>query len=1020
MRKLLIMKKFKIIFLLTILCILGQNNLLGQNTILNANLLETNFSADSHPANINFINTNKVIFNAKFGITVKNSDNENSKLLIKISSEYKNYVNEDNTYTYDATKAIYISVYDNIAYFFIKKNSKLSLWKTDGTNTGTSLIKEFANPNFATSDFVITSFSKFNTKLFFNIYHMFGSPSRSELWVSDQTPSGTEIIQTLNNNSTFTAGNYIQNANSLYFTNYNSNSEKKIWKSTGSVASTVPLFTGVQDDFSVGGNMINYNGYLYFIKIKNNSLYLSYYDPNTNVIIDVKNLPGALNNDSNIYLQNNFLVFFSNNSLWKSDGTLAGTNIINSSSYPNYGNLGINNITVFKNKIYFDCYLGSYSNFAKLIYDGTSFTKFSDVFPELSTATFIKKSIPYTGENKYLIFGKYINSNYQYFVFDGVSSKQIQNLLFDYSSGFEMDVKDTPDTNFLINAGNKKYGQEIFKFNFINASSSLYENANSTSGSYMYGAQKINGKLFYFGTDENGLGPIMSDGTPNGTVKIKNEITAPFFNSNTANIGEYVPNVKVNNKIYFPCSISGSTTSLCVSDGTAAGTLLVKNINPAGKDGSNSYDFPSIIKLGQNTNKFLFKVDESNFAAKLWVSDGTEAGTFNLNSLPHIRELYALLNNKTYYVAVDYNLNRAVLMVTDGTQAGTQLFYDFSGTRKLNSILGYTNNKFFILVDNAIDYWTTKKELWVSDGTVAGTTMIKSFSHPHYSNPGFNNNATVNNDKLYFFACAENSSNMTLHSPYVSDGTVTGTMKLSTDEFSNGAYPTHMFGESFVSVCEGKTYFINKPNYNAYSSLWVYSNNQMSNIFTNSSVDVSLFAPNNLICINNNLFFLNRKYTENKVWVTNGTQIGTKEFDINANNNIANNIIINSMSELNNKLFINAPFKDSNSFNYFGNELYVLDVSNVLNTKEVIGQTKSDLAILAFPNPTTSVINLKSTVNNSIKSIKLFTMTGSLILSKENINSPQFSLSLNNAIQGIYILKIFTEKGIVVKKIIKK
>ncbi|WP_415326426.1 T9SS type A sorting domain-containing protein [Chryseobacterium sp. MMS23-Vi53] len=1007
------MKISRIVSSLLFFSIVGNSCLSAQNLTFNANLLETNFSADSNPTHMNFISGNKLIFNAKFGVTIKDSENGRSKLLIKISSEYKNYVNEDNTYSYDASKALNIFIIDNKAYFFIEKNSKLSLWRTDGTDAGTKFIKEFPNPNFMTSDFVISSFTKFNNKLIFSIYHMYGSPSRSELWVSDETPAGTELVSTLNNNSTLSSDNYVNINNKVYFTNYNSNSEKKIWKSDGTVNNTIPVLTGAQDDYLVAGNMIDFNGYLYFIKVKNNIAYLSYYNTLTNEITDVFTLPSNINpynSNGNLYLVNNSLVFANNNKLWKSDGTAAGTLSINSSAYPNYGNSGINNIFVFKNKLYFDAFLPNYG-YAMLTYNNFDITKLSDSFPELEYAILMKKSKSNFGDNNYLIFAT--NSTNDYVAFNGTSLKLVQNLIYDYDSGYEMSVTDTPDNNFIINAGSEKYGQELFKFNFANGQSSLYENANSTSYSYFIAPQVLNGKLFYFGTDEFGTGPMVTDGTEIGTSRIKNDVNTGFINHPVVG-GEYIPTIQLNNKVYFPCSISGALNSLCVTDGTTAETKMIKNVNPMGEDGSSYDDFPAFVRVG-NTDKFLFKVDENSFITKQWISDGTEAGTSILNIPPVYRDNYALLGNKTFYTANDYNQNKRVLMVTDGNQSGTHEFYTFTGTKRYSSIIDYSNDKFFFLVIDQIDYWTSKSEIWVSDGTIAGTSMVKSMDNPFSTVAAFSANAKVYNGKLYFFALSGNSSNGYTYNPYISDGTINGTYKLTNNEF---------IVTSPLTACGNNIYFSSRPDSNGFRSVWAYNNNQFNMLYTNNQNSISNFlSARSVTCVNNNLYFLSREYQENKIIVTNGTQNGTKQIDINANGILSDNTIINMpISSLNTKLYFNAPFKDSNNFNFFGNELYVMDVSQVtLGTNEISNShNKIELSILVFPNPAISEINLAATKDDYIKNVEVYNMGGNMIINKKQINNSKTTIDLNNILNGVYLLKIQTEKGSFVKKIIKK
>lgn len=66
-----------------------------------------------------------------------------------------------------------------------------------------------------------------------------------------------------------------------------------------------------------------------------------------------------------------------------------------------------------------------------------------------------------------------------------------------------------------------------------------------------------------------------------------------------------------------------------------------------------------------------------------------------------------------------------------------------------------------------------------------------------------------------------------------------------------------------------------------------------------------------------------------------------------------------------------------------------------------------------YPNPTNDIINIESSTN---KSIEIFDINGRLIISKENSNN---SISLGSYPPGIYCIKIKTESGIVINKIIK-
>ncbi|MES2589965.1 MAG: T9SS type A sorting domain-containing protein [Bacteroidota bacterium] len=73
--------------------------------------------------------------------------------------------------------------------------------------------------------------------------------------------------------------------------------------------------------------------------------------------------------------------------------------------------------------------------------------------------------------------------------------------------------------------------------------------------------------------------------------------------------------------------------------------------------------------------------------------------------------------------------------------------------------------------------------------------------------------------------------------------------------------------------------------------------------------------------------------------------------------------------------------------------------------------------ISIFPNPSSNEFNIKS--NDMIKDIELMDMTGKIVLQNLNISVSEFTLNqkMNN---GIYVLKIRTENGTSIHKLIKK
>lgn len=76
-----------------------------------------------------------------------------------------------------------------------------------------------------------------------------------------------------------------------------------------------------------------------------------------------------------------------------------------------------------------------------------------------------------------------------------------------------------------------------------------------------------------------------------------------------------------------------------------------------------------------------------------------------------------------------------------------------------------------------------------------------------------------------------------------------------------------------------------------------------------------------------------------------------------------------------------------------------------------------DKSISTYPNPATSIINLKSNTNKIINSIEMYNVLGKKVLSKEN--NEQFStLNISGFTKGVYMLKINVEGSIQTQKII--
>jgi ELWxxDGT repeat protein len=158
---------------------------------------------------------------------------------------------------------------------------------------------------------------------------------------------------------------------------------------------------------------------------------------------------------------------------------------------------------------------------------------------------------------------------------------------------------------------------------------------------------------------------------------------------------------------------------LWTSDGTAAGTHLVKDIIP----GSAGITNDVIVPFG-SVALFNANVKSGTTATETWRTDGTEAGTYPLTySTTNAWDFIvtagtARVGNALYGEVRNRDSGLYALGVTDGTTAGTQAVSD-NFTQNLSG---------FCVVDGAI-YFTGSdaaagQELWRSDGTAAGTVRV--------------------------------------------------------------------------------------------------------------------------------------------------------------------------------------------------------------------------------------------------------------------------------------------------------
>jgi ELWxxDGT repeat protein len=235
--------------------------------------------------------------------------------------------------------------------------------------------------------------------------------------------------------------------------------------------------------------------------------------------------------------------------------------------------------------------------------------------------------------------------------------------------------------------------------------------------------------------------------------------------------------VSVGDRVFFTADDGVNGRELWISDGTAAGTKMVRNIGP-GSTGANIY---GLTTFG---NRVAFAASDGTHGRELWVSDGTAAGTFMVKDiLSGSQEGFPTslkaIGNTLLFSAGTNSLGRE-LWKSDGTAAGTVLLKDIytgsigSGSHSFTEV----NGTIFFTADSAIttgqgNHQNTTyfgRELWKTDGTAAGTVMVKDI-HQGFADSSPSQLTNLNGTLLFSAYTGELGWEL-----YRSNGTSSGTV----------------------------------------------------------------------------------------------------------------------------------------------------------------------------------------------------------------------------------------------------
>ncbi len=384
---------------------------------------------------------------------------------------------------------------------------------------------------------------------------------------------------------------------------------------------------------------------------------------------------------------NNLLYFTANDGvhgieLWVTDSTTANTHLvtdINGSSTSSFND----NVLFFINGSYvlFSATgAGSVPGFYKLTSSGVSLIK-NNITLNLGYYASGTSYLAGTGLGSKVIFGGKaagFSTDLQVWTTDGTAAGTF--MLKDFgANSFKTNV--LPQFTYLngkvlFDGYSAATGTELWSTDGTVANTVLLkdinDSANGSSNPDLFNSVVLNNKLYFDAYNSAyGYEYWSTDGTGTGTTLLKdinpgngNDTPAVFLNQGASNrvfqSGSYIDNTNFtkfystyNGKFYFTANDGTNGRQLWSSDGTTAGTQLVKIINPKGDAFATE-----IYTAFFTTTGIYFQAFDSTDGTEPWVTNGTSSGTsrvYDVNrgiggSYPSFLFVY---NSQLYFTATN-------------------------------------------------------------------------------------------------------------------------------------------------------------------------------------------------------------------------------------------------------------------------------------------------------------------------------------------------------------------------------
>jgi ELWxxDGT repeat protein len=638
------------------------------------------------------------------------------------------------------------------------------LWRSDGTEGGTNLVKGiFPGSGNSLPD----HFMKSGGIIYFSADD--GVHGR-ELWRTNGTSSGTFMVSDIYPGATGSNPTSLTSSNGiLYFAATDSIHGTEVWQSDGSQAGTT-LVKDVNPGTANGSPayFTTYNGDTYFFAddgSPGSELWKT--NGTSSGTLLVKDVYASSSNSDVWFLMtlNSKLLFGAYDGMegykpWVSDGTEAGTVLVKDVNLSFGGNVGPDRKSILNGYLYF---AGSETNEYELWRtDGTA--EHTEQVAEINPFPGIGSNpLSFIVMDSLVYFSARPDDNAENFQWYRSNGTMGNYTLVDsrFAPGGSPKFPISLNGKILFNGSDGVNGEELYIYNgntvslvdlFPGPESSYPTNFVTLSDQVFFSANNGTTRVLFkydgFSVSEVGSTSIHSS-TPDSFTAGKNGIT--YFVATDENGRE-----------------------LWKTDGTTAGTVLVKNIYPGGGDGSPAW-------LTEADSLVFFVANDGVHGKELWKSNGTEAGTMMVSDL----------NTSGDSSPANLTIVNTTLFFTASNGSGTKLWKYSEGTVSLVkdttrplSLTAWQSYLYYVdMVNDPVNSYPCG--LWRSDGTPEGTVLITD-NLQGCIGPSQSSTALAVMDSSLYFAGIRQTYDLEL---WKYDGTVVSLVKDINTTANASSYP---------------------------------------------------------------------------------------------------------------------------------------------------------------------------------------------------------------------------------------